>query len=75
MKDRYGIDTDDTLHLPFQIQVTYTGADGSQALRVLTQIKEATSDRDVAEVHAVRSIIAENHIRRTADDIMYGFVS
>jgi hypothetical protein len=64
------MDLDKIKQLPFQVQVTYTAADGSKALRVLTQLKEATDDREVAEINAVRSVIAENHIRSTANDMM-----
>lgn len=61
---------DQLQQLPFQVQVTYTSADGSKAMRVLTQLKEKTDNREVAEVNAVRSVIAENHIRSTANDMM-----
>jgi hypothetical protein len=71
MKETYHIDLDKLEQLPFQVQVTYTAADGSKALRVLTQLKETTENREIAEVNAVRSVIAENHIRRTANDMMY----
>ena len=36
-------------HLPFQLQITYTGQDGSRCLRVITQAKPTTQDRTVAE--------------------------
>ncbi|XP_041351713.1 uncharacterized protein LOC121370501 [Gigantopelta aegis] len=35
--------------LPFQLQVCYTDTDGTKALRVLTQLKPVTQDRNVAE--------------------------
>ncbi|CAF0832318.1 unnamed protein product [Rotaria sordida] len=70
VKEKYHIDLDQLERLPFQVQVTYTAADGSKALRVLTQLKEATGDREIAEVNAIRSVIAENHIRNTANDMM-----
>ena len=70
LKEKYQIDLDKLQQLPFQVQVTYTAADGSRALRVLTQLKETTNDREIAEVNAVRSVIAENHIRSTANDMM-----
>ncbi|CAF0741925.1 unnamed protein product [Adineta steineri] len=70
VKEKYHIDLDQLEQLPFQVQVIYTAADGSKALRVLTQLKEATNNRDIAEVNAVRSVIAENHIRSTANDMM-----
>lgn len=57
--------------LPFQVQVTYTDIDGNRALRVLTQLKEATENREIAEVNAYRGVIAENHIRSTANEMMY----
>jgi len=70
IKEKYHIDLDQLQQLPFQVQVTYTATDGSKALRVLTQLKETTDNREVAEVNAVRSVIAENHIRSTANDMM-----
>ncbi|CAF2229853.1 unnamed protein product [Rotaria magnacalcarata] len=70
LKEKYNIDLDQLEQLPFQVQVTYTAADGSKALRVLTQLKQTTEDREKAEVNAIRSIIAENHIRSTANDMM-----
>jgi hypothetical protein len=70
LQEQYQIDLDQLQQLPFQIQVVYTAVDGSKALRVLTQLKETTENREIAEVNAVRSVIAENHIRSTANDMM-----
>ena len=36
-------------HLPFQLQITFTGQDGSHRMRVITQAKPTTRDRTVAE--------------------------
>ena len=36
-------------HLPFQLQIEYTGQDGSRCMRVITQAKPITTDRVVAE--------------------------
>lgn len=36
-------------HLPFQLQIEYTGLDGSRCMRVITQAKPITRDRGVAE--------------------------
>ena len=36
-------------HLPFQLQIEYTGQDGSRCMRVITQAKPITTDRGVAE--------------------------
>ena len=36
-------------HLPFQLQIEYTGRDGSRCMRVITQAKPITTDRGVAE--------------------------
>ena len=36
-------------HLPFQLQIKYTNTDGDRCLRVITQSKPITNDRDVAE--------------------------
>ena len=66
LKDKYQIDLDQLKQLPFQVQVTYTASDGSKALRVLTQLKETTENREIAEVNAYRGVLAENHIRSTA---------
>jgi hypothetical protein len=70
LKEKHQLDLDQLKRLPFQIQVTYTAVDGSRALRVLTQMKETTNNRDQAEIHALRSVIAENHIRNTARHMM-----
>ncbi len=70
LKDKFNIDLNQLTQLPFQVQVIYTAADGSKALRVLTQLKETTENREVAEVNAFRGVIAENHIRSTATEMM-----
>ena len=36
-------------HLPFQLQIEYTGRDGSRCLRVITEAKQMTKDRSRAE--------------------------
>lgn len=36
-------------HLPFQLQIEYTGRDGSRCLRVITEAKPMTKDRSQAE--------------------------
>ncbi|CAF1422223.1 unnamed protein product [Adineta steineri] len=73
LKDKWNIDLDQLQQLPFQVQVIYTAADGSKALRVLTQLKEATENREIAEVNAFRGVIAENHIRSTATEMMVDY--
>ncbi|CAF3395009.1 unnamed protein product [Rotaria sp. Silwood1] len=70
LKDKYNIDLDEIRQLPFQVQVIYTTTDGSKALRVLTQLKETTENREIAEVNAYRGVIADNHIRSTAAQMM-----
>ena len=40
---------DGSPHLPFQLQIEYTGQDGSRCIRVITQAKPITTNRDVAE--------------------------
>jgi hypothetical protein len=70
LKDKYQIDLDTLKELPFQVQVTYVANDGSKALRVLTQSKAVTADRELAERSARRNVVAGNHIRRTAADMM-----
>lgn len=69
LTDKYQIDLDQLKELPFQVQVTYTASDGSKALRVLTQLKETTENREIAEVNAYRGVLAENHIRSTATNM------
>lgn len=71
IKEKLHIDLDQLNQLPFQVQVTYTDTDGNRALRVLTQLKESTENREIAEVNAYRGVIAENHIRSTANEMMY----
>ena len=36
-------------HLPFQLQIEYTAQDGSRCMRVITQAKPITTNREVAE--------------------------
>lgn len=36
-------------HLPFQLQIEYTGKDGSRCMRVISEAKPVTRDRDEAE--------------------------
>lgn len=36
-------------HLPFQLQIEYTAQDGSRCMRVITQAKPITTNRDLAE--------------------------
>ena len=36
-------------HLPFQVQIEYTGRDGSRCMRVISDAKPITRDRGVAE--------------------------
>ena len=36
-------------HLPFQLQIEYTGKDGSRCVRVISQAKPVTTDRTIAE--------------------------
>ena len=36
-------------HLPFQLQIEYTGRDGSRCLRVISEAKPTTRDRNMAE--------------------------
>lgn len=36
-------------HLPFQLQIEYTGRDGSRCMRVISEAKPVTRDRDEAE--------------------------
>jgi hypothetical protein len=40
---------DEFKELPFQLQITYTGLDGSRAMRVYTKIQKFTKDRNEAE--------------------------
>ena len=36
-------------HLPFQLQMEYTNLDGDRCLRVITQTKPVTKDRNIAD--------------------------
>lgn len=36
-------------HLPFQLQIEYTGRDGSRCMRVISEAKPITRDRNEAE--------------------------
>ena len=44
-----GLMIEGTHHMPFQLQIKYTDSDGAQCMRVLTQARPITSDREVAK--------------------------
>lgn len=50
-------------HLPFQAQITYTSLDGAKYIRVITQMKEVSSDRKELEAKADFSVMAQNCIQ------------
>lgn len=44
------IEIDGKPHLPFQIQIEYTLLDGAKYMRVLTEVKPVTYERETAEM-------------------------
>ncbi|KAH3747910.1 hypothetical protein DPMN_182345 [Dreissena polymorpha] len=52
--------------LPFQLQIRYTDTEGAKALRVITQVKPVTRDRQKAERLAKLDVLAEHTARTTA---------
>ena len=40
---------DGELHYPFQIQIEYTAHNGSRLMKVITDVKPLTRDRNIAE--------------------------
>lgn len=57
-----GDESDIPSELPFQLQITYTDVDGTKALRVLTQKKPVTSDRNLAEKGLFSQCFLFSHI-------------
>jgi hypothetical protein len=53
-------------HLPFQLQIEYTAQDGSRCMRVITQAKPITTDRDLAEKDIDMSVVGTHVARTTA---------
>ncbi|CAF0935328.1 unnamed protein product [Brachionus calyciflorus] len=49
--------------LPFQLKITYTTLNGAKLLRVLTKFKEITHDKNKAEAHSDRRILASNIVQ------------
>ncbi|PVD28840.1 hypothetical protein C0Q70_11435 [Pomacea canaliculata] len=58
--------------LPFQLQIQYTDADGTKALRVLTQKKPVTHDRQLAEEMANVGVIGVHAARLSSDLALQG---
>ncbi|XP_013416673.1 uncharacterized protein LOC106178153 [Lingula anatina] len=56
----------DLSELPFQLQIKYTDLEGSQAMRVLTQSKPITKDRNVAEREMNLQVIGAHTAQTTA---------
>lgn len=54
--------------LPFQLQISYVDVDGAKALRVLTQKRPVTRDRQLAEQHADLSVLG-GHTSRLASEL------
>ncbi|KAK7494561.1 hypothetical protein BaRGS_00014214 [Batillaria attramentaria] len=54
--------------LPFQLQITYADTDGTKALRVITQKKPVTRDRQLAEENADLTILGV-HTTRLASEL------
>jgi hypothetical protein len=59
-------------HLPFQLQIEYTGQDGSRCMRVITQAKPITTDRGVAEKDMDMSVVGAHVAHTTATLAMGG---
>ncbi|XP_067676660.1 circularly permutated Ras protein 1-like [Haliotis asinina] len=53
--------------LPFQLQIRYTDTEGMKALRVLTQTKPVTHDRDVAEKNIDLNVLGTHTAQKTAN--------
>ena len=51
---------DDVESLPFQVQITYNRLDGSQYVRIITNVQKTTKDIDVANQHADYSVLASH---------------
>lgn len=51
--------------LPFQVQITYRDRNGAKALRVLTQKKPVTKDRQMAEANINMPIVGAHAIHQT----------
>lgn len=58
--------------VPFQVQITYTDVDGTKALRVLTQKKPVTRDREVAERDVDLNVLALHTERRSSELALMG---
>ena len=41
-------DSEELCEVPFQVQIKYTSLDGQQCLRVFTEVRPVTSDKEVA---------------------------
>lgn len=52
--------------VPFQTQITYKGLDGAKYLRVITQLKEVSHNREENEKKADHSIMAQNCIQQSS---------
>ncbi|XP_046583394.1 circularly permutated Ras protein 1-like [Haliotis rubra] len=53
--------------LPFQLQIRYTDTEGMKALRVLTQTRPVTHDRDVAEKNVDLNVLGTHAAQKTAN--------
>lgn len=53
-------------HFPFQTQIYYTALDGSKCLRVITQLKEVSTDRQELEKKANFNIMSTNAIQQSS---------
>jgi hypothetical protein len=59
-------------HLPFQLQIEYTAQDGSRCMRVITQAKPITTNREVAEKDIDMSVVGAHVAHTTATLAMGG---
>ncbi|XP_046374284.1 circularly permutated Ras protein 1-like isoform X1 [Haliotis rufescens] len=58
--------------LPFQLQIRYTDTEGMKALRVLTQTKPVTHDRDLAEKNIDLNVLGTHAAQKTANLALEG---
>lgn len=58
--------------VPFQLQIQYTGVDGSCCMRVITQAKPVTTNRDVAERDIDMAVVGTHVAHTTAKLAMEG---
>ncbi|KAL5010727.1 hypothetical protein ScPMuIL_013032 [Solemya velum] len=58
--------------LPFQLQIVYTDTEGNKALRVLTQNRKVTRDRNLAERKMNLKVIGKHAAKKSAEIALGG---